>query len=214
MSKKVKKEELSVGTLNELRKALQSSLHDLRRYKGGNVLMLIEPQYVMDIELETLRYLIDYEDLDGVVVTLSRPYIFLHKALARHIKSQRRPYFVDPMSSIAGSLMLESQPQNTKVFKIGGPFEIDRVYAAVDKALNAIAKDYHGDEYFLFVDNIMGVAPYVDIKDTIKLGTRIAKGFRGSFVHKFMGITKTGAEYYKKVYKKLKFHSDIVLLMD
>lgn len=214
MAKDVKKGELSVSTMNELRKALASTLRDLRRYKGGNVLMVIEPRYAMDIELEAIRYFIDYEDLDGVVVTLTRPYFFVHKALTRHVKSPRRPYYVDPMTYISGTLTMDPNPKDTKVFSIDGPFEVERVYSAIEKAVNAIAKTYQGDEYFVFIDNLMGVGPYVDLKDTLTLSTRVSKGFKGSFVHKFICLTRSGGDYFNKVYKKAKSKSDIVLYME
>ncbi len=213
MAKKMEKTGLTINTLKNIKKATKTAVKDLRSVKGGNTLMVINPEYVLNVELEVLGHLMDKEKMDGVVVTLTRPYLIVHRALRRHVATERRPYYVDPMSSIAGSLMGDEN-NDTKVFQIDGPFEVDRIYSALGEAVNNVAKDMQGDEHFVLVDNLVGIAPYADMKDIIRLGMKIQKGFKGSFVHKFIGLTKTGGDYYKKIYKKIKHRSDVLLLME
>ena len=204
--------QLSFETIQELENTLRTTLKDLRRYKGGNVIFSINPAYVLDIELAALKYFLSKEDLDGVVLTLSRPHYFIHRALKREIDIHPMLIYVDPVSSISGSLMGTPTIKN-KVITLDGPFDIDRVTAAVEKAINHSAKSFEGDEHFIYVDNLLALAPYMDTKDILKLAKKIMKGYSGSFVYKFVGLGKLDNDLYRKVFNKIKGHSDIILMM-
>lgn len=210
--KKDRKPSLNFATTNELENTLRSALKELRRYKGGNVLFSIEPTFIMDIELLSLCYLLKKEMLDGVAVNLTRPHYFVHRALMNDIGDDSMLMYVDPIYSIAGSLMGPPELEN-KVFIVDGPFEVDRIAAAVDKAVQYAASHFDGDEHFVYIDNLASLMPYVDMKDIISFAKKVFKGYKGSFVYKFAGLGHMNNDTYKKLFSKLKGQSDIILLM-
>ena len=199
---------------DELREILKIALNELRRYKGGNILLLSPPITLLDLQIGIIKHFVVEEKMDGVVVTLSRPHSFLHRALKHEINDDERYIiYVDPLQSIAGNL-IEPPTLKSKVFIVDGPFEVDRIYAAIDRALSHAANNFEGEEHFIYIDNLLGLAPYVEAKDIIKLANKIAKSYKGSFVHRVISIGMIESSGFQKIYRKIKGKMDIVITVD
>ena len=102
----------------------------------------------------------------------------------------------------------------SKVFIVDGPFDIERIYTTIDRALSEAAKMFEGEEHFIYIDNLLGLAPYVEPKDIIKLSNKLAKNYKGSYVHKVVSMGKINSPEFEKIYKKIKGKMDVIIAVD
>ncbi len=214
---------LARSTIKELFGAMDSAIEDSVTKRGAKTLLVIDPVHVFNIEVQALRFLIDEKGMDGVVLTLSRPARVLRMALDAHLKSEKRPYYVDPLGSISGysksgndnsdhgveGMIWTSEQEGAKTFWTPGPFDGEVLYSAVETAMHALRSDAGGGEYFVYVDDLMGLEHYLQIKETNYLATAIKDGLgvkdlpADLKIHKFVGLSRIEDQYYSWVYERV-----------
>ncbi len=226
---------MSFQTAESLLEVMDKALDDSKKNGGGTTLLVIDPLYVLNVELECLRFLMETADMDGVLVSFTRPYTSIDRALRKHSDTGRGPYYVDALSSVSGSLMFDrssdrmhvfrstgregqdftwtTYSRGAKVFRVKGPFNLENVFCAIEEAVNSVLEDYRGDEYFLFVDNLIGFSPYVEPEELVSLGRKIERYFNDKNIHRFLGLSRSGSGYYDKIRKMVGPRGGMTLLM-
>lgn len=222
-SKDEKCRKLARSTIKELFGAMDSAIEDAQTERGAKALLVIDPIHVFNIEVQALKYLVDVRGMNGVVLSLSRPARVLRMALDAHLKSEKRPYYVDPLGSISGysssgddksdheveGMIWTSEKEGTKTYWTPGPFDGDLLYKAVEMAVHTLRSEEGGGEYFVYVDDLMGLEHYLQIKDTNYLAIAIKDGLgvkdmpADMRIHKFVGLSQKEGQYYSWVYERV-----------
>lgn len=204
--------ELEVTTLNEFYKALDMSIIDSRKSGGGCTILISDPRYVFELGLEVLRHLISRERMMGVFVCLSRPYIYVQKAIDMYLKEEILPYFVDILMPVTGRLTRIQSKGDIKVFKVhSGPFDVYEIYNVVYDALRTVHDDFPKKEYFVYVDNLLALSPYVSVPDIIDLGKRFKQGFSDLAIHRYITLSKIDSNLYKRLYRLTKRRTSVLI---
>ncbi len=121
------------------------------------------------VNIESIRILqeLDYE---GIYITLSKEHIELLKIMKEKGVKPEHIHFIDGISQMYGSKMLESP----NVTYVAGPLSVD----AISQEVTSIAQKMKGNKKFVFLDSITTVLLYNSLERTMQFSTFLTESLK------------------------------------
>lgn len=170
---------------------LEKIASQLRIAKGKDcVIVDVDEIYSFKFEIELIDLLIQTCKMKGIIICVSRPAIYLQRALAHRDlpEDAGELYFIDTIKCVSGAMDEEEIAKwmkNTSV--LGSPFDIKAIISAV----KARAEKIKDKEHFIILDSIVPIVLYWDeskIEEFIKLLKNLPREYGSNVI---IGVPKT-----------------------
>lgn len=168
---------------------LEKIIYQLSIAKGKDcVIADVDEIYSFKFEIELIDLLTQTCKMKGIIICVSRPAIYLQRALAHRSLSTEEVYFIDTIKCISGAMDEEEIAQWVKSTSLlGSPFDIE----AIISTLKARIEKLKGKEHFIILDSIVPIVLYWDeskIEEFIKMLKNLPKEYGSNVI---IGVPKT-----------------------
>lgn len=168
---------------------LEKIIYQLSIAKGKDcVIVDIDEIHSFRFELELIDLLTQTCKMRGIVICVSRPAIYLQRALVHRNLTTDELYFIDTIKCVSGAMDEEEIAKwmkNTSV--LGSPFDIKAIISAV----KARAESIKDKEHFVILDSVVPIVLYWDeskVEEFIKLLKNLPREYGTNVI---IGVPKT-----------------------
>ncbi len=168
---------------------LEKITSQLRIAKGKDcVIVDVDEIYSFRFEIELIDFLTQICKMKGIIICVSRPAIYLQRALVHRDLITEELYFIDTIKCVSGAMDEEEIAKwmkNTSV--LGSPFDIKAIISTV----KARAEKIKDKEHFIILDSIVPIVLYWDeskIEEFIKLLKNLPREYGSNVI---IGVPKT-----------------------
>jgi hypothetical protein len=136
-------------------------ISQLQKLKGRDCIIAeIDEIHSFRLELELIDVLTRVYKMKGIVICISRPALYLQRALAHRNLGGEELYFIDTIKCISGIMNEEEVAKWIKnTWLLGSPFDLD----AIIKALENIVGKLKSAKHFIILDGIVPIVLYWDV---------------------------------------------------
>lgn len=168
---------------------LEKIASQLRIAKGKDcVIVDVDEIYSFKFEIELIDLLTQTCKMKGIIICVSRPAIYLQRALAHRDLTTDGLYFIDAIKCVSGTMDEEEIAEWTKSTSVlGSPFDIEAIISAVKVGVEKIM----GEEHFVILDSVVPIVLYWDeskVEEFIKLLKNLPREYGSNVI---ISIPKT-----------------------
>lgn len=146
---------------------------------GGGANYYVEPKYLFRIGILLLEILVEEYFMDGIIIAIDKPAIYIQKILKKTLKSKYEPSYIDCNTFEPSNLKFgtnqfftrtlnDEQKQNYHITYLSDNFNFQELRDSIEIHFQKVVEYYEGEHHFVFIDNVSAFRHYTTEQQTKK----------------------------------------------